>query len=83
MATEKGKEWMYTVTITVGISPANYQIPYEGTPQFGAQVSLVTPDGDREDEFACLITLAAKTAIAQYQPQGLYRMSGQQCLRKP
>jgi hypothetical protein len=82
MATAKGKEWMYTVKITVGISPEDYDIPYEGTPKFGAEVSLVTPNGDREDELACLITLAAKTAIAQYRPQGIYKASGQQCLRK-
>jgi hypothetical protein len=82
MATAKGKEWMYTVTIIVGISPEDYDIPYEGTPKFGAEVSLVTPNGDREDELACLITLAAKTAIAQYRPQGIYKASGQQCLRK-
>jgi hypothetical protein len=82
MATANGKEWMYTVKITVGISPEDYDIPYEGTPKFGAEVSLVTPNGDREDELACLITLAAKTAIAQYRPQGIYKASGQQCLRK-
>jgi len=80
--TAKGREWMYTVKITVGISPENYDIPYEGTPKFGAEVSLVTPNGDREDELACLITLAAKTAIAHFRPEGLYRASGQQCLRK-
>jgi hypothetical protein len=78
----KGREWLYTVKITVGISPENYDIPYEGTPQFGAQVSLVTPNGDREDELACLIALAAKTAIDHYQPRGLHKTSGQQCLRK-
>ena len=68
--------------VTVGISPESYDIPYEGTPQFGAEVSLVTPNGDREDELACLITLAARTAIAQYQSKGLYKASGQECLRK-
>ena len=80
--TVNGKEWMYTVKITVGISPENYDIPYEGTPQFGTEVSLVTPNGDREDELACLITLAAKTAIAHYQPKGLDKVSGQACLRR-
>lgn len=82
MSTAKGREWLYTVKITVGISPENYDIPYEGTPQFGAEISLITPNGDREDELACLITLAARTAIAQYQPKGLYKRSGQECLRK-
>ena len=79
----EGREWLYTVTITAGISPADYVIPFDGTPKFGAQVSLLTPNGDREDELACLITLAAKTAIAHYQPAGLYKASGQECLRKP
>lgn len=82
MATPNGREWLYTVRITVGISSENYDIPYEGTPQFGAEVALVTPNGDREDELACLITLAARTAIAHYQPKGLYKASGQKCLRK-
>jgi hypothetical protein len=82
MTTANGREWMYTVKITVGISSENYDIPYEGTPQFGAELSLVTPNGDREDELACMITLAAKTAIAQYRQKGLYKASGQACLRK-
>lgn len=82
MMTDKGREWIYTVTITVGISPSDYTIPYEGTPKFGAQVDLLTPNGDREDELDCLIRLATKTAIANYQPSGLYKQSGQDCLRK-
>lgn len=82
MDTAKGRVWLYTVKITVGISPENYDIPYEGTPQFGAELSLVTPNGDREDELACMIALAARTAIAYYQPKGLHRASGQQCLRR-
>jgi len=82
MNTGKGREWLYTVKITVGISPESYDIPYEGTPQFGAEVSLVTPNSDREDELACLITLAARTAVAQYQPKGQYKTSGQECLRR-
>lgn len=82
MNTSRGREWMYTVKVTVGISPEAYEIPYEGTPQFGAELSLTTPNGDREDEFACLIALAARTAIDHYRPKGLYKASGQQCLRR-
>jgi hypothetical protein len=79
--TAKGKEWLYTVTITVGISPESYDIPYEGTPKFGVAASLVTPNGDREDELACLIGLAARSAIEKYKPAGSEKISGQPCLR--
>lgn len=82
MDTGKGREWLYTVTITTGISPESYVIPFEGTPQFGVAVSLVTPNGDREDELACLIRLATREAIGRYQPKGLVKLSGQSCLRK-
>lgn len=82
MTTTNGREWMYTVTITVGISPESYDIPHEGTPEFGVAASLVTPNGDREDELDCLIRFAARNAIEKYQPAGLIRISGQACLRK-
>ena len=83
MGKGESREWLYTVTITTGISPESYTIPFEGTPQFGVAVSLVTPNGDREDELACLIKLATREAIARYQPKGMVRLSGQSCLRKP
>lgn len=79
----QGREWLYTVTITTGISPESYSIPFEGTPQFGVAVSLVTPNGDREDELACLIRLATREAIARYRPSGMVKLSGQSCLRQP
>lgn len=82
MNTGSDRQWLYTVTITVGISPENYRIPYEGTPKFGVAATLVTPDGDREDELACLIGLAARTAVEKYKPDGLMRISGDACLRK-
>lgn len=81
--TASGREWLYTVTITTGISPEDYVIPFEGTPQFGVAVTLITPDSDREDEFACLIGLATREAIARYRPKGLIKLSGQSCLRRP
>ena len=83
METANGREWLYTVTITVGISPESYVIPVAGTPQFGVAVDLVTPNGDREDELACLIGRAAHEAIARYRPTGLIELSGQACLRRP
>jgi hypothetical protein len=83
METADGRAWLYTVTITIGISPESYAIPYEGTPQFGVAASLVTPNGDREDELACMIDFAAREAIARYRPNGLIKLSGQSCLRKP
>jgi hypothetical protein len=83
METEHGREWLYTQTITTGISPESYVIPFEGTPQFGVAVSLITPNSDREDELACLIELATREAIARYRPKGIIKLSGQSCLRKP
>ena len=83
MKTANGREWLYTFTVTVGISPENYVIPFEGTPQFGVAATLITPNSDREDELACLIELAAREAIARYRPKGIVTISGQSCLRKP
>ncbi|MFM2282055.1 MAG: hypothetical protein RLZZ444_4286 [Pseudomonadota bacterium] len=82
MKTKSGREWIYTVRITAGISRPTYSIPYEGTPEFGAELTLLTPNSDREDELACMIGLAVKTAIAHYKPAGRYKASGQQCLRR-
>lgn len=83
MKTANGREWLYTLTVTTGISPESYAIPYEGTPQFGVAATLVTPDSDREDELACLIELATREAIARYRSKGIVKISGQSCLRKP
>ena len=81
--TAKGREWLYTQTITVGVSPESYSIPYEGTPRFGVAATLITPNSDREDELACLIELSSRQAIARYKPSGIIEISGQSCLRKP
>lgn len=78
----EGRQWLYTVSITVGISPGDYQIPVDGTPQFGVRASLMTPNGDRGDEMACLIGLAAGQAIARYRPAGMIEIDGKACLRK-
>jgi hypothetical protein len=82
MKTGSGRQWLYTVTITVGISPESYSIPYEGTPKFGVAAMLVTPNGDREDELACLIGLATRTAVEKYKPAGFMAISGDGCLRQ-
>lgn len=73
--------WTYTLSITVGLSPETYVIPYEGTPAFGVTARLKTPNPDREDELACLITLAARTALANYKPTGHFVTDGSSCLR--
>lgn len=73
--------WTYTLSITVGLSPESYVIPFEGTPAFGVTARLKTPNPDREDELACLITLAARTALANYRPEGHLSTDGSSCLR--
>ena len=69
--------------ITVGISPAAYVIPEDQTPAFGVRADLLTPNPDRDDELACLIKLAARTALANYAPTGLFQTDGSSCLRAP
>ncbi len=73
--------WTYTLSITVGLSPESYPIPFEGTPAFGVTARLKTPNPDRDDELACLITLAARTALANYRPEGRLFTDGASCLR--
>jgi len=75
------QNWIYTVEVMVGLSPGAYVIPPDGTPAFGMRARLRTPDRDREDELACLIRLAARTAVARYQPEGQGVVDGQRCLR--
>ncbi len=77
------KVWLYTVSVTVGLSPEAFVIPYEGTPAFGVRADLVTPNPDREDELACLIRLAARTALANYREgAGVLGTDGSACLRR-
>lgn len=64
IGTGASRIWMYEIAVTVGISPESYQIPFEGTPAFGVKAKLMTPNPDRDDELACLIGLAARTALA-------------------
>lgn len=78
----ENREWIYTFDITVGISPESHSIPIDGTPVFGIRARLLTPNSDREDELVCLIKLAARTAVADYQPTGVFQTDGSSCLRK-
>jgi hypothetical protein len=81
VGTGANKIWLYTVSATVGISPESYDIPYEGTPAFGITASLMTPNPDRQDEMDCLIKLAARTALANYRPKGIFPVDGSSCQR--
>lgn len=79
----ENRVWLYTISALVGISPeSSYVIPYDGTPQFGVRASLMTPNPDREDEMACLITLATRSAVANYRPSGILTTDGSACARK-
>ncbi len=82
VGTGAAKVWIYTISATVGISPEAYDIPYEGTPAFGVKAVLETENPDRQDEMDCLITLAARTALANYRPTGILQTDGASCGRK-
>lgn len=71
--------WLYRISVTIGISPENYSIPIDGTPAFGVTAGLDTPNPDREREMNCLIGLATRTALANYQPKGHRQTDGQSC----
>lgn len=79
--TAQGRVWLYTISVTVGISPGETVLPHDGTPVFGARAELQTPNPDREDELRCLITLAARTALAEYRPKGQVKVDGAACAR--
>ncbi|MDJ0629641.1 MAG: hypothetical protein QNJ44_15395 [Rhodobacter sp.] len=76
------RAWLYTVSITIGISPGTYRIPDDGTPVFGVRAVLETPNPDREDELSCLIKLATRATVESYQPKGLFEADGSGCLRE-
>ncbi|MCB2125944.1 MAG: hypothetical protein H6897_15895 [Rhodobacteraceae bacterium] len=82
VGTGASRQWLYTVTVTVGISPEAYVIPPDGTPAFGVRAKLVTPNPDREDELDCLIRLAARTAVANWRPTGMFGTDGSACRRR-
>jgi hypothetical protein len=76
--------WLYTLDVTVGLSPASMDIEPEGrlAPAFSVTARLRTPNGDREDEWTCLIALASRELAARYRPEGQVLVNGARCLRK-
>jgi hypothetical protein len=78
------QEWLYQSTVTVGLSPADVDVEPEGrlTPSFSVTAKLLTPNADREDEMACLITLATREMAARYVPRGHVTVNGAGCARK-
>lgn len=76
------REWVYTVDITIGISPESYSLPQDGTPVFGIRARLLTPDSDRMDELDCLTRLATRTAVANHGKTGVLETDGSSCLRR-
>lgn len=78
----ENRVWLYTISATVGISPESYMIPFDGTPVFGITATLQTPNPDRQDEMDCLIALAARTALKNYRPTGVFKTDGSACARK-
>lgn len=82
VGTGDAKAWIYTISATVGLSPESHAIPIEGTPAFGVKAVLETPNPDREDEMACLIDMATRTALRDWKPEGMEQVDGSSCLRR-
>lgn len=82
--TEDSRDWIYTRSVTVGLSPADVDIEPGGkpSPSFSVKTILQTPDQDRVDELNCLISLATRELAARYAPKGHFTVNGQGCLRK-
>lgn len=78
----ENRRWLYTATVTVGVSPSDYVIPHGGRPAFGVTVSLLTPNSDREDELDCMIRRAVAVALVRYRPRGHLTVDGGACLRR-
>ncbi|WP_347312599.1 hypothetical protein [Defluviimonas sp. SAOS-178_SWC] len=76
--------WLYTRSVTVGLSPADMDIEPGGklTPAFSVTVTLITPNEDRVDELDCLIALATRELAARYEPTGHVLVTGRSCARK-
>ena len=81
--TPAGREWLYTRTVVVGLSPAEADVEPEGrlAPWFSVGARILTPDEDRVDELDCLIALATREAVARYVERGQVIVDGRQCLR--
>jgi hypothetical protein len=82
--TGAGREWLYTRTVTVGLSPASMDVEPEGrlSPAFSISARLLTPDADRVDELECLIALAVRELAVRYKSTGHVAVNGASCLRR-
>jgi hypothetical protein len=78
-----GREWLYTRTVTVGLSPAEADVEPQGRlmPWFAVGARIRTPDEDRVDELDCLIALAARVAVTRYRERGQVLVDGGGCAR--
>ena len=78
-----GREWLYTRTVTVGLSPADADVEPEGRlqPWFAVGARIRTPDEDRVDELECLIALAVRVAVVRYRERGSVLVDGGGCAR--
>jgi hypothetical protein len=73
------RAWRYRFSVTVGLSPDDYPIPFEGTPAFGVEAVVYSESSDNEETFICMMGLAARTAVANYRPTGLLQVDGASC----
>jgi hypothetical protein len=78
-----GREWLYTRTVTVGLSPADADVEPEGRlrPWFSVAARIRTVDEDRVDELDCLIALAVRVAAVRYRERGAVLVDGSGCAR--
>ncbi|MCV2868220.1 hypothetical protein OEW28_06215 [Defluviimonas sp. WL0002] len=82
VGTGETKTWTYTISAMVGLSPESHVIPLDGTPVLGVRAVLETPNPDRQDEWNCLITMAARTVLEKAGDRGTSRVDGRPCLRR-
>lgn len=76
------REWLYEFAVTVGLSPESFVLDVAGTPAFGMTAVVMTPNADSDALLDCMIRLAARTALANYRPEGHLRTDGSDCLRR-
>ncbi|MFN0115652.1 MAG: hypothetical protein ACKVPY_13340 [Paracoccaceae bacterium] len=81
----QGEEvWLYTLTVTAGLTPAEIDVEPEGvvSPWFSVSARILTEDADRLDEFNCLVALATQELAKRYRPKGQVLIDGRFCNRK-
>ncbi len=77
------KEWLYKRKILAGFSPSKVE-PDDGVtanPVFGVEAFLLTPNEDRVDEFACMVSAAVTTLVAHYEESERMKVNVQVCAR--